>query len=204
MKALLEKSLQKAINYREYRQLVERLILTTSTTGEWTQNRVNATRLNYTRMKRMEHLVDIPPEKKSIFQEVEDRQYWLLFAESFCDDAAQTLPVLKKLAGLSENIELKILIMNENRDLMKRLGKDQKTILQLLITDEALNVLAQWGPRSRMATQMVNEYQKLHGRVDNEIKKQLQVFYNKDLGKQIIAEIAAIEVQIEGEMALHH
>jgi flagellin-specific chaperone FliS len=39
---------------------------------------------------------------------------------------------------------------------------------------------------------MIQEYKQKHGKVDDTIKKDLQVFYNKDKGKQIEKEMISL------------
>ena len=49
------------------------------------------------------------------------------------------------------------------------------------------------------ATRMIQEYKQKHGKVDDKIKKDLQVWYNKDKGKQIEKEmISLLSLIIEG------
>ena len=56
-------------------------------------------------------------------------------------------------------------------------------------TNEALNT---WGPRPSIATQMVADYKKEHGVVDAEFKKDLQLWYNKNKGENLIEDFTSI------------
>jgi len=197
MQLIIKNSLDKSMSYPAYKNMVEQLILKDSNTGEWSVERMNFTKLNFSRMKRMDTKVGIPENTAAFFQEIDQKQYWIVLLESWCGDGAQTIPVLNKLAELSPNIELRILLRDENPEFMDLfLTHGSRSIPKLILTDENLNILTTWGPRSKAATKIMEDYKREHGRIDDQIKKELQIWYNRDKGQEIISEISNMEKQL--------
>ena len=197
MQSIIKNSLDKSMSYSAYKSMVKQLILGNTNTGEWSLERMNFTKLNFSRMKRMDAKVEIPENKAVVFQHIEQKQYWIVLLESWCGDGAQTIPVLNKLAELSPKIELRILLRDENPGIMDLfLTNGSRSIPKLILTDENLNVLSTWGPRSKVAAKIMEDYKKEHGRIDDQIKKELQIWYNRDKGQEIISEISCMQKQL--------
>lgn len=190
MKNVIKKAIQTGINYSEYLELFKYLVLEGRTTGESTQERIDFTKLNFSRMKRLEKTVNISEEQASCFENICSKQTWIVISEAWCGDAAQTLPVINKMAGLSNLIDLKIVFRDENSLLMDAfLTNGSRSIPILIILDEEGNVLDYWGPRSKAATQLVTDYKAEHGIIDAAFKEKLQVWYNQDNGQEILKEV---------------
>lgn len=197
MQSIIKNSLDKSMSYSAYKSMVKQLILGNTNAGEWSLERMNFTKLNFSRMKRMDAKVEIPENKAVVFQQIEQKQYWIVLLESWCGDGAQTIPVLNKLAELSPKIELRILLRDENPGIMDLfLTNGSRSIPKLILTDENLNVLCTWGPRSKVAAKIMEDYKKEHGRIDDQIKKELQIWYNRDKGQEIISEISCMQKQL--------
>ena len=182
---LISESLKTSLTYNEYRTLVFELADKGKTTGhEKTEALVNYTMLNNRRMKRWDKTVKISEKNKITLKDIESSQTWLVITESWCGDAAHIMPVLNKLATLNPKIEYKVVLRDENEDLMNQFLTDgSKSIPKLLIIDnETKNVIDTYGPRPSEATQMVESYKKLYGQLTPEFKEDLQRWYNKDKG----------------------
>ena len=68
---------------------------------------------------------------------IKSKLIWLVLSEGWCGDAAQLLPVINKKAELSENIKLKVLLRDENEELMNQfLTNGGKAIPKLIIIEE--------------------------------------------------------------------
>src|SRR5690554_6488232 len=106
MKALLEKSMQQAMDYTQYNLLFKQLVEEGRTTGEQTQEKIDYTKLNFTRTKRLDKTAQIAEENIAVFKDIPEKQTWLVISEPWCGDAAQTLPFLNKIAQSSGNIDL--------------------------------------------------------------------------------------------------
>lgn len=184
MKEIIEGSLQKAITYSEYRTLVKDLLAEGKSTGpNQSDSLLNYSVLNDKRMNRLDKTSKLSEETISSIKKVQAPQTWVVLTESWCGDAAQTLPVINKIAELNPNIHLKIVLRDENEALMDQfLTNGGRSIPKLIAVDENNEVLKTWGPRPSTATKMVNDYKSKHGQLDADFKKDLQIWYNKDKG----------------------
>src|SRR5690606_19649157 len=101
-----------------------------------------------------------------------------------------TLPFLNKITELSENIDLKIVLRDENLELMDRfLTNGSRSIPMIILLDESLEFIQNWGPRSTAATKVVTDYKEKHGKIDDACKEMLQVWYNNDKGISIVNDL---------------
>lgn len=184
MKNIIEKSLANSYTYLEYRNLVSSLLAEGKSTGpEQSEALTNYSLLNDKRMKRIDKTIKISDSTAQEIKQLQEPQTWLVITEGWCGDAAQNLPVIAKMAALSSNINLKLVLRDENLDLMDLfLTNGGRSIPKLIILDQENNVLNTWGPRPRIATKMVADYKAEHGALDAQFKQDLQVWYNKDKG----------------------
>jgi hypothetical protein len=187
MKKIIEKGLKTAISYSGYRSLVHNLLSKGKSTGpEQSEDLTNYSMLNDRRMKRLDKTIKISKETIQEFQKVKQPQTWLVLTEGWCGDAAQSLPILNKIASDTANIDLKIVLRDENLDLMDLfLTNGGRSIPKLIALDKDNNVLDLWGPRPAIATKMVAAYKEKNGALDPQFKQDLQVWYNKDKGKSV-------------------
>ncbi len=190
MKTLIEKSIKKAMDYAQYNLLFKQLVEEGRTTGEQTQEKIDYTKLNFSRTKRLDKTAEIFEKAQNAFRDFSEKQTWLVISEPWCGDAAQTLPFLNKIAQLSENIDLKIVLRDENLELMNQfLTNGSQSIPIVIMVDETINVIQSWGPRSKEATKLVSDYKTEHGKIDDAFKEMLQVWYNNDKGVSIVNDI---------------
>ncbi|WP_046756345.1 thioredoxin family protein [Kordia jejudonensis] len=192
IKTIIDESLQKAISYFEYRVLVENLVAEGKSTGALqTEALANYSMLNNKRMKRLDKTTKLTPEAIAQIESYTGNVTWLVLTESWCGDAAQTMPVINKVAELSDNITLKVVMRDENEALMNEfLTNGGKSIPKLIAIDNASgNVLGDWGPRPSEATKLVNDYKAAYGKLTPEFKQDLQVWYNKDKGQNTVADL---------------
>lgn len=185
MKEIITKSLEKSMNYDGFQSLVSELVKQGKSTGEnQSEALLNYSILSERRMKRLDKTIKLNDNTKNNVSKINKDIIFLVLMESWCGDGAQTLPIINKIADLSSKIDFKVVLRDENEDLMNKfLTNGGKSIPKLLILEkENLNVLQSWGPRPSIATKMVNDYKREHGALDTVFKKDLQVWYNKDKG----------------------
>ena len=185
MKDIIKKSLKSTYTYQEYKDLVRALLAEGKATGpNQSEDITNYSMLNDKRMKRLDKTIKISDETISEIQNLKEPQTWLVLTEGWCGDAAQNLPVINKMADLNENIQLKLVLRDENLELMDLfLTNGGQSIPKLIVLDKDHNVLNTWGPRPAIATKLVADYKATHGVLDAQLKENLQVWYNKDKGK---------------------
>jgi uncharacterized protein YutE (UPF0331/DUF86 family) len=191
--AILKESLSKAFSYGDYRAMVTQLALENKTTGpQQLDELADYTLLNDKRMKRLDKTIKLTDPIVSQLKKIDKKITFLVLTESWCGDAAQIMPVINKMAVLNAHIDFKVVLRDENLELMNLfLTNGTLSIPKLVIVDEALNVIADWGPRPKEATQMVKDYKQQHGSLTPEFKQDLQMWYTKDKGQSTAADILA-------------
>ncbi|MGB5646349.1 MAG: thioredoxin family protein, partial [Muriicola sp.] len=59
----------------------------------------------------------------------------------------------------------------------------------IMIEKDTMEVLGTWGPLPGKATQLATEYKQLHGSLSPEFKEDLQQWFNKDKGQNILNDL---------------
>ncbi|WP_375240704.1 thioredoxin family protein [Polaribacter sp.] len=198
MKEIIENSLKNTISYAEYRSLVSSMLEEGKATGPiQSEALTNYSLLNDKRMKRLDKTIKISEETISEFKKVTAPQTWLVITEGWCGDAAQNIPVLQKIADITDKVDLKIVLRDENLPLMDLfLTNGGRSIPKLIALDKDNNVINTWGPRPSTATKMVADYKEEHGSLDAQFKQDLQVWYNKNKGKNVQEDLVKLATQI--------
>lgn len=157
----------------------------------------NSTRkLNLARTKRIEKQYEPSDRIKSIINEIDEEQTWLVITESWCGDSAQNLPYIAKIAELNNKIKLKIIYRDENPDIMdKYLTDGNRSIPKLVAFDKDDNELFHWGPRPQSAQELVKEL-KGEGVDAEERNKQLHTWYAKNKGEELEQEFIIILMEV--------
>jgi hypothetical protein len=195
----IQKALQNSFSYADYRKQIAHLISEGKSTGhEQSKDLLHYSELNETRMNRLEKTIDVLPEIKIKLQNLEKKYIWLVLSEGWCGDAAQIVPVIHKMAELTDKIELKIALRDDNDALMQHfLTNGGKAIPKLIVLDaENFEVLADWGPRPHGAKQLIIDYKATHGVVDETAKIELQKWYLHDKGVSIQQEIIEMQERV--------
>lgn len=192
--SLIKNSLNNTISYSSYRTLIKNLISEGKSTGiEQSEDHLTFSILNDKRMDRLDKTLDISPETQNSLNNLNKGFTFLVIAEGWCGDAAQILPIINKVSEASDNIAFKIVLRDENEDLMNQyLTNGSKSIPKVLILDPENNVLDSWGPRPAIASKMVTDYKAQNGSLDEEFKKNLQIWYNKDKGNNTQNELVGM------------
>ncbi len=189
---LIEKALSQAVSYEDYRAMVNQLALEGKSTGpEQTEALANYTMLNDRRMKRFDKTVKVSAEDEATIAKLDKKIQLIVLTESWCGDAAPALPVINKIAQLNEKIDFKVVLRDENIGLMNQfLTNGGMSIPKLIFWDaENQEVLADWGPRPKLAAKLVADHKEKHGQLLPEIKEEIQQWYNKDKGQSTLKEI---------------
>lgn len=191
---LIREALPKALSYPTYRALVEKLAQEGKSTGpQQTEALTNYTQLNDRRMKRWDKTLKLEEQEIRAIRSVEKSNTWLVLTESWCGDAAPTLPAMNKISELNPNIDFKLVLRDENLELMAHfLTNGAMSIPKLIVFDnETGEVRSSWGPRPEPAAELVREHKEKHGKLLPEIKEEIQQWYNKDKGRTTLRELLA-------------
>lgn len=184
--------LDKAYTYQSYSDWVEKLFSEGRTTNDNnTPGYLKYTELNIQRSSRWDKRALIHEDLKKVLSSFSRRMTWLVLSEGWCGDAAQVLPFLAKMADLSPNIDLKIILRDEHPEIMDDFLTDgiNRAIPKLIALDtESLEVLGTWGPRP---TRIHQEYVKKLRDPDypnEQAQKDLHLWYARNKGEALQAE----------------
>lgn len=185
MEKLIQESLENSFSYKRYRAHVSKLIQEGKSTGHTqTEDLLHYSELNESRLKRLDKTIKVVPKIEQQLINLSKKYTWLVISEGWCGDAAQLLPIINKMAEVSENIDLQIVLRDDNDELMSEfLTNGGKAIPKLIILDAETNkVIADWGPRPEPARKLIADYKAVNGVVDEPVKIELQKWYLHDKG----------------------
>ena len=201
MKSIVAKALFNSHSYAEYRKLVTDLLTEGKSTGnEQSESLTNYSKLNEARMNRLEKTIKISHTVAEKLQNLDNHYNWIVLSEGWSGDAAQILPVLEKMAHVSnKRIDLRIALRDENNDLMNQyLTNGGRAIPKvIIICKEAGIVRADWGPRPKGATELMATHKREVGPIDEKIKTDLQLWYLADKGISTQEELLEIMENIK-------
>lgn len=203
MQEIIKNSLANSFTYADYRREIKNLLKEGKSTGfEQSEALTKYSELNEVRMNRLEKTIQITNEVTQSLQNLQSHYIWLVISEGWCGDAAQLVPIIHKMAELSEKIDFRIVLRDENEALMNQfLTNGGKAIPKLLILDaETLTVLSDWGPRPEGAKNLILDYKAQYGVVDETAKTELQKWYLHDKGVSTQNEIMALVEKVEKQL----
>ncbi|BCY28023.1 thioredoxin family protein [Flavobacterium okayamense] len=195
MQNIIENALDNSFSYLEYRQLVSKLISEGKSTGHnQTEALLQYSELNETRMNRLEKTLKVPQELTEKLNNLTKDYIWLTISEGWCGDAAQIIPILHKLEEVSNKVELKLVLRDDNDELMQLyLTNGSKSIPKVIILEkETKEVITSWGPRPEPARKLIADYKAQHGVVDEPVKIELQKWYLHDKGLTTMKELVEL------------
>lgn len=186
--------IENAMGYEEYRRLIDAFIIVgKSTSKHESANLLEYSKLNVVRMNRLDKTIEIIPELEEIIRNIHMPQTWLVLTEGWCGDAAQIIPVFHKLEELNPNIKLRLLLRDENLELMDQYltnGKS-RSIPKLITLDQNNAELFNFGPRPTVLQEMF--YHMRANAVSAEvIKEETHKWYAKDKTISTQKEILAL------------
>jgi len=187
----IEEGLKNSMSYPEYRKLIKDLLeKNQSTTKDAGEAYVEYSILGYRRMLRWEKRFKLDSAQEEAIKEFDQNLIWLVISEGWCGDAAHALPIINKLAEANEKINLRIVLREENLELMDAfLTNGGRSIPKLIAFDpEKKMVMGTWGPRPEPAQKIFLEAKEKEIAFDI-YEKDLQMWYNKDKGQTISEEV---------------
>ena len=193
--SLLKDGMESAMSYEAFRGLMQELSEMGKTTGlSQTESLVEYTRLNNRRLKRWDKTFKLSETARNKIVQLDRKIDWLVITESWCGDAAPSLPVMNKFAELNPNIQFGILLRDEYPELMEHFRTDGALSIPKLIAREGSSgkILGTWGPRPDKAAKMVQEFKLENGSLTAEFREDLQRWYNADKGQNIQEELLNI------------
>lgn len=200
MNTTIKSSLERSMSYQSYRDMIAQLAEDNSNTGiEKTEALANYTKLNDRRMKRWDKTIKVSDVAQKRIADFQHNITWLVITESWCGDAAHVIPALNKIAELNSCINFRVVLRDENPGLMDGfLTNGNKAIPKLIIIDdETRAVISAYGPRPTEATNYVKRFKAKNGALTPSFKEDLQHWYNKDKGQNVIEDVTLMLSKLE-------
>jgi len=197
MKNSIEKALKKSYTYSAYKKMVSQLISEGKSTGNVQSSELlQYSKLNETRTNRLDKTLLFSEEIISKLSNIRKQYILVTLTEGWCGDAAQIVPVLNKMAEAVPTIDLRLVLRDENEELMNLfLTNGSKSIPKVIILNaETKEVVASWGPRPEPARKLIADYKEKNGVVDEPVKIELQKWYLHDKGLSTVNELLTLLV----------
>lgn len=181
------------MTYTAYQTYMEQILKKTYTAAPYdNEEYYNYTKLNISRSTRWDKTAGITAEHKAIIQAIDTPIQFICITEPWCGDAAHIVPIIAKIAELSDKITLDIQLRDSEPFLIEQyLTNSGKSIPKLIIRDEHGADIATWGPRPQGAATLFASLKAADAPFET-IKVELQKWYNEDQAKAIQEEIVAL------------
>lgn len=184
----------KVYDYQDYRNLIHALRAEgKSTDGTDNEAFLNYTDLNNARMDKWDKRYQLSDALKAALDNLDHPEDWVVLSEGWCGDAAHSLPIMAKAAKYSDKVNLKILLRDQNLELMdQHLTNGGRAIPKLIRFNlDSGEEMGEWGPRPKPA-QAIHLEGKAAGRPKAEVTIDLQKWYARDRGATIDQEFVEI------------
>lgn len=194
-KELLKDVLAEAMSYSQFRDMVSDLAENHGTTGpEQTEAYRHYTELNDRRMRRWDKTLKVSDPHQQKIRDYDRKVFWLVITESWCGDAAPSLPVMNRITEISDRIALRIIMRSEYPEVMDLfLTEGKQSIPKLIVIDAgSFSVLDTWGPLPSKATEIARAYKAKHGSLTAAFKEELQLWFNEDRGRNILEDLVGL------------
>ena len=179
------------LKYQQYYNLtkseVESAIL--DQLNEEQKKRHEDKKLNLHRMTRIEKHYSVSEELKNLILKIEKPQTWMIISETWCGDSAQNIPFFSKAVELNLNIDLRLIMRDENQDVMDLyLTKGTRSIPILVAFENTGNEIFRWGPRPQEGKKLFADL-KAQGLDKSIILEKLHLWYGRNRGSALESEL---------------
>lgn len=191
-KDIIKAALVNSMTYESFKTLVKELAIDGGTTGpEQTDAYKHYTVLNDRRMKRWDKTFKLSKEQERQVKAFNKEVIWLVITESWCGDAAPTLPVMNRISQENQKIQLRVVLRNEHPELMDRFHTDGKLSIPklIMIHQQTHDVLDTWGPLPSIAKEIAADYKAVNGQLTAAFKEELQQWFNADKGQNTLKDL---------------
>lgn len=192
----------KTYSYAEYMNLMETYSRLDVTSGsDQGESKINFTKLNFARMKRLNKTIVLNPELVETVKNLPEPQCWTVITEAWCGDGAQNIPALAKIAAESDGkINFQLVFRDDNPGFMNQyLTNGGRAIPKLISRNKSGNDLFCWGPRPEAALAIMRNWKTSpEGVSKSEIDLTLQTWYNENKQNDLMQEIHALLHSVSG------
>lgn len=174
-----------AISFEQYMSIAE----TRATTPDDNDAYQDYYELGLQRMNRALKTFKANPQQQELLKAKNFRGKILIISEAWCGDASATVPAIAKF--FEGHNEVRIFLRDSDTTLIDQFLTDgAQSIPKVLILDEGFNLKNVWGPRPAYGTAILKKFKadpEAYPR--EELYNDLQVYYAKNRGKDVIEEI---------------
>ncbi len=112
----------------------------------------------------------------------------LVIAEDWCGDASNTIPIVAKLVDMSPGLELRVILRDENPEVMDRyLTNGARSIPIVIALDDDFQEIGHWGPRPIQLQAWVMANRGTTPKA--ELYPQVRKWYARDRGETTLREV---------------
>ena len=183
--------LAQSMSYEHYRNLIDTLLAVDKTTGlNRSAAMIHYTKMNVQRMKRLDKTTQLNDDFVDLISRIEKTYTWLVITEAWCGDAAQIIPIIKKMSDASTGkIMLKFILRDEHLDVMDaHLTNGSRAIPKVIILDSQLDEVTNWGPRPKALQALVIDWMKNPELTHEDWSEKVHAWYAKDKTQEIQTE----------------
>ncbi len=171
-------------NYETYKSKVQSLFDEGKVTGDTqSESLLNTTEMNLHRMKRHDAKSELSEELLALASKSTRKMTWYMLIEGWCADGSQNAPIIAKIANSLPEVSLKIILRDENPEIMDRyLTNGGRAIPKLIAFDAETNEeLGTWGPRPTAIQEKVLAYKDVYPEMEKtDFALNLHKWYAKD------------------------
>jgi hypothetical protein len=148
--------------------------------------------LNLQRTNRIESTYTPSSKVRAAARAIQSLQLWMVLTEPWCGDSAQNLSYITKIAACSAAIDLRILLRDQNQDIMEAyLTNGTRSIPKLVAFDAQGRELFRWGPRPQPAAELFSRLRESGG-PSEDVRRKLHLWYARNRGRALEEEFLAL------------
>jgi hypothetical protein len=193
LKDIIKEALAQSISIDRYAEMLSSYAESGRTSGKQTEDLIYYTKLNAQRSKRIAKNVSINARLKEVIRQFDTSTKWLLITETWCGDAANSIPVIAKAVAENPEIELRVVFRDEQPELMDQfLTNGGRSIPKLIALNSWHEVLFTWGPRPKEAQELYDSWRFSDEKIKvpySEFQVTLQKWYNQNAGEALQVEL---------------
>jgi hypothetical protein len=186
-------TVNRGMSYAQFRSFTELLVEENRTTGaNQSEAYLDYTRMSLQRIKRWDKTAKVSPKMEALIRSIGEPQIWLVINEAWCGDGAQSIPYMSKLAELNPLIELKIIMRDENPEVMDAyLTNGARSIPKLIaFTADFSCELFTWGPKPAYLMERYKAYRHDSKGVSyKEFLEEIHFWYAKNKNQDLESEL---------------
>lgn len=191
-----QKVIDQALSYPQFVEFTTQLVVENRTTGSnQSEAYLDYTRMCLQRMRRWDKTAKVSLEMEGLIRSITEAQVWLVITEAWCGDGSQSIPFLAKLADLNPLIDLKIIMRDENPEIMDAYLTDSaRSIPKLVAFTKDLKVeLFTWGPKPQYLVNRHKEYKHdAQGKPYKEFLEEIHLWYARNKNQDLEIELFPI------------